>query len=122
MYLVNFSKQRYDEIVAEYPEFAQKLNVHDIEFIPDSALMGDNVVNRSENTPWYQGPPLLQFLENVTISADRSLVDFRFPVQYVVRPHQDFRGFSGQIVSVTIKVGGRCCGAAEHAALQDRLD
>ena len=105
MDLVDFSKERYDEIVSEYQEFAQKLNVHDIEFIPVSALMGDNVVNRSENTPWYQGPPLLQFLENVTISADRNLVDFRFPVQYVVRPHQDFRGFSGQIVSGTIKVG-----------------
>ncbi|MFP4427673.1 MAG: sulfate adenylyltransferase subunit CysN, partial [Spirochaetaceae bacterium] len=105
MDLVEYSKERYEEIVAEYQEFAQKLNIHDIEFIPVSALMGDNVVNRSEKTPWYHGSPLLQFLENVTISADRNLVDFRFPVQYVVRPHQDFRGFSGQVVSGTIKVG-----------------
>jgi bifunctional enzyme CysN/CysC len=105
MDLVEFSHERFDEIVAEYKEFAQKLNVHDIEFIPVSALLGDNVVTRSERMPWYDGSPLLQFLENVTISADRNLVDFRFPVQYVVRPHQDFRGFSGQIVSGTIKVG-----------------
>ncbi len=105
MDLVDFSQERYDEIVEEYQEFAQKLNVHDIEFIPVSALLGDNVVTRSERTPWYDGAPLLQFLEYVTISADRNLVDFRFPVQYVVRPHQDFRGFSGQVVSGTIKVG-----------------
>ena len=105
MDLVDYSKARYDEIVAEYQEFAQKLNVHDIEFIPVSALLGDNVVNRSEKMSWYTGAPLLQFLENVTISADRNLVDFRFPVQYVVRPHQDFRGFSGQVLSGTISVG-----------------
>ncbi|TVR66674.1 MAG: sulfate adenylyltransferase subunit CysN [Spirochaetaceae bacterium] len=105
MDLVDYSRDRFDEIVAEYQAFAQKLNVHDLEFIPVSALVGDNVVNRSEKTPWFDGAPLLQFLETVTISADRNLVDFRFPVQFVVRPHQDFRGFSGQIVSGTIKVG-----------------
>jgi bifunctional enzyme CysN/CysC len=105
MDLVDYSKERFDEIVADYKDFAQKLSVHDIEFIPVSALVGDNVVNRSERMPWYNGPPLLEFLENVTISADRNLVDFRFPVQYVVRPHQDFRGFAGQIVSGTIRVG-----------------
>jgi bifunctional enzyme CysN/CysC len=105
MDLVDFSQERFDEIVAEYQDFAQKLNVHDIEFIPVSALLGDNVVNRSRNMAWFDGAPLLQFLEHVTISADRNLVDFRFPVQYVIRPHQDFRGFSGQIVSGTIRVG-----------------
>ncbi|MFO7821577.1 MAG: sulfate adenylyltransferase subunit CysN [Lentisphaeria bacterium] len=105
MDLVDYSRQRFQEIVEEYKNFAQKLNVHDIQFIPVSALMGDNVVERSDKTPWYEGPPLLQFLENVTISADRNLVDFRFPVQYVVRPHQDFRGFSGNIASGTIRVG-----------------
>ena len=105
MDLVDYSRERFDEIVQEYKDFAQKLSVHDLEFIPVSALEGDNVVNRSEKTPWYKGPPLLEFLENVTISADRNLVDFRFPVQYVVRPHQDFRGFAGQIVSGTIKLG-----------------
>ena len=105
MDLVDYSRERYDEIVEEYKNFAQKLNVHDIQFIPVSAVEGDNVVTRSERTPWYEGPPLLQFLETVTISADRNLVDFRFPVQYVVRPHQDFRGFSGNVVSGTIRVG-----------------
>lgn len=105
MDLVDYEQSRYDEIVAEYQDFAQKLNVHDIEFIPVSALHGDNVVNRSPRMPWFDGAPLLQFLEHVTISADRNLIDFRFPVQYVVRPHQDFRGFSGKIVSGTIKVG-----------------
>ena len=105
MDLVDYSRERFEEIVEDYKNFAQKLNVHDIQFIPVSALMGDNVVDRSDKTPWYEGPPLLQFLENVTISADRNLVDFRFPVQYVVRPHQDFRGFSGSIASGTIRVG-----------------
>jgi len=105
MDLVDYSKERYDEITAAYRDFASKLNIHDITFIPVSALLGDNVVNRSEKTPWYQGPPLLQHLEGVTISADRNLVDFRFPVQYVIRPHQDFRGFSGQVASGMVRVG-----------------
>lgn len=105
MDLVDYSKERFDEIATTFREFARKLKVHDITFIPVSALLGDNVVNRSEKTPWYQGPPLLQFLEDVTISGDRNLVDFRFPVQYVIRPHQDFRGFSGQVASGTVRVG-----------------
>ena len=105
MDLVDFNKARFEEIADEYRQFASKLNIHDITFIPVSALLGDNVVNRSENTPWYQGPPLLQFLEDVTITADRNLVDFRFPVQYVIRPNQDFRGFAGMVASGTIRVG-----------------
>ncbi|MEX2442990.1 MAG: sulfate adenylyltransferase subunit CysN [Alkalispirochaeta sp.] len=105
MDLVEWSQERYNEIVAEYREFAQKLNVHDIKFIPVSALMGDNVVDPSTNMDWYDGGTLLHFLENVTITADRNLVDFRFPVQFVVRPHQDFRGFAGRVVSGTVKVG-----------------
>ncbi|MFP4080761.1 MAG: sulfate adenylyltransferase subunit 1, partial [Ectothiorhodospira sp.] len=105
MDLVDYSKERFDEIVAEYTSFAQKLNVHDIEFIPVSALEGDNVVEASKNMSWYTGPALLRFLETVTVSADRNLVDFRFPVQYVIRPHQDFRGFAGEVVSGTISPG-----------------
>ncbi len=105
MDLVDYSRERFEEISDEYRQFASKLNIHDITFIPVSALLGDNVVNRSENTPWYQGAPLLQFLEDVTITADRNLVDFRFPVQYVVRPNQDFRGFAGMVSSGTIRVG-----------------
>lgn len=105
MDLVNYSQDRYREIVEEYREFSEKLEIHDIEFIPISALRGDNVVLQSNNMQWYKGQPLLYFLENLTINADRNLIDFRFPVQYVVRPNQDFRGFSGQIVSGTISVG-----------------
>ena len=103
--LVDYSQSRFEEIKAEYQHFARKLSISDIEFIPISALKGDNVVARSGNTPWFEGPPLLQFLENVTISGDRNLVDFRFPVQHVVRPHQDFRGFSGRVASGTVSVG-----------------
>ncbi len=105
MDLVDYSQERYEEIRSEYQDFARKLSINDIEFIPVSALVGDNVVDKSDRMPWYEGPPLLQFLETVTISGDRNLVDFRFPVQYVVRPHQDFRGFSGRIASGSIRVG-----------------
>jgi len=105
MDLVDYSRERYEEIKAEYQDFAQKLSISDVEFIPVSALKGDNVVERSSNMPWFDGAPLLQFLENVTISGDRNLVDFRFPVQYVVRPNQDFRGFSGRVASGSVRVG-----------------
>jgi bifunctional enzyme CysN/CysC len=105
MDLVDYSQDAFDQVVADYKEFAEKLDVHDISFIPISALEGDNVVNKSERTPWFEGPSVLHHLENVTISADRNLVDFRFPVQYVVRPHQDFRGFAGQVTSGTVKKG-----------------
>ncbi len=102
---VDWSEEVYRDIVEEYTEFSGKLNIHDITFIPISALLGDSVVEKSVNMDWYDGPSVLHQLENVTISADRNLIDFRFPVQYVVRPHQDFRGFAGRIASGTIKVG-----------------
>jgi bifunctional enzyme CysN/CysC len=102
---VNWSQDVYDSIVQEYTDFSEKLNIHDITFIPISALLGDNVVDKSKNMPWYEGPTVLHQLENVTIAADRNLIDFRFPVQYVVRPNQDFRGFAGRIASGTIAVG-----------------
>ena len=105
MDLVDYSREVYDKIVSDYTAFSEKLEVHDITFVPISALRGDNVVHKSEQTPWYDGPSVLHYLENVTIAADRNLVDFRFPVQYVVRPHQDYRGFAGMIVSGTIKKG-----------------
>ncbi|MFW5718007.1 MAG: sulfate adenylyltransferase subunit 1, partial [Spirochaetota bacterium] len=105
MDLVDYSQERYEEICDEYRAFSQKLSVNDIEFIPVSALHGDNVVDPSTNMPWFRGAPLLQFLETVTIAGDRNLVDFRMPVQFVVRPHQDFRGFSGRISSGTIRPG-----------------
>ncbi len=105
MDLVGWSCARYEEIVSDFLEFGRKLNVHDIKFIPVSALLGDNVVDPGPNMPWYGGEPLLGYLENVTTGTDRNLVDFRFPVQCVVRPNQDFRGFAGRIVSGTVKVG-----------------
>ncbi|GAA5317749.1 MAG: hypothetical protein AseanaTS_29560 [Candidatus Pelagadaptatus aseana] len=105
MDLVDFSEDRYNEIVADYKEFAKSLNIPDIQFAPISALRGDNVVNKSENTPWYQGKTLMETLETIEISKDRNLEDFRLPVQYVIRPNLDFRGFAGTIASGTIKPG-----------------
>ena len=105
MDLVAYDEQVYTQIVQEYTEFATKLSLGDLTFIPISALVGDNVVNKSAQMPWYDGPTLLHHLEHVNVGASRNLVDFRFPVQMVVRPHQDFRGFAGQISSGTIAPG-----------------
>jgi bifunctional enzyme CysN/CysC len=105
MDLVDYNQKRFNEIVDDYKEFAQKLEIDDITFIPMSALKGDNIVNKSENMPWYNGSTLLHTLENVNMGSRRNLIDFRYPVQHVIRPNQDFRGFAGTIVSGTIKVG-----------------
>ncbi|MCB9150124.1 MAG: sulfate adenylyltransferase subunit CysN [Caldilineaceae bacterium] len=102
MDLVDYSQDVYDKIVEEYTDFASKLSIQNLIFIPISALRGDNVVDKSDNTPWYRGSTLLHYLENVSVGASRNLVDFRFPVQMVLRPHQDFRGFAGQIASGSI--------------------
>jgi bifunctional enzyme CysN/CysC len=105
MDLVDHSQEVFESIAAEYRAFAQKLEFGDLSFIPISALLGDNVVTPSENMPWYHGATLLHHLETVNVGASRNLVDFRFPVQYVIRPHQDFRGFAGRIASGTIQPG-----------------
>jgi len=105
MDLVEYRQDIYDAIVAEYSDFSQKLDIHDITFIPVSALKGDNITAASACLPWYRGPTVLHFLENVHVGADRNLVDFRFPVQYVLRPNLDFRGFAGRVVSGTITPG-----------------
>jgi bifunctional enzyme CysN/CysC len=105
MDLVDYTEDVYVRIIEEYKNYSQKLDIHDIVFIPVSALKGDNVVQKSESMPWYDGTTLLHCLENIHVSADRNLVDFRFPVQYVIRPHLDFRGFAGTIVSGTIMPG-----------------
>lgn len=105
MDLVDYDETVYRKIVAEYREFAARLAVQDIVFIPISALKGDNVVTPSKNMPWYDGTTLLHHLETVNVGASRNLVDFRFPVQYVIRPHQNFRGFAGQIASGRISPG-----------------
>jgi bifunctional enzyme CysN/CysC len=103
--LVGWSEARFNEIVEEYTEYSRKLNIHDIQFIPVSALLGDNIVDASANMDWYLGPTVLQHLENVVITSDWNLQDFRFPVQYVIRPHQDFRGFAGRVASGTVRPG-----------------
>ncbi|HMR68248.1 MAG TPA: adenylyl-sulfate kinase, partial [Anaerolineae bacterium] len=102
---VDYDQSVYNRIMAEYKEFAAKLSVQDIIFIPISALRGDNVVDKGLNMPWYDGPTLLHHLEHVNVGASRNLVDFRFPVQYVIRPNQDFRGFAGRVASGRVGVG-----------------
>jgi len=109
MDLADYGQTRYNEIVAEYEEFAAKLDVEDIRFVPISALHGDNVVDRSENMNWYEGSTLLHTLENIHIGGDRNMKDCRFPVQTVIRPHSDeyhdFRGYAGRVESGIFKVG-----------------
>ena len=105
MDLVDFSKSRYEQIRNEYLDFAEKLTLNDVRFVPISALQGDNVVNASVHTPWYEGPTLMETLEHVSINDDRNTKDFRLPVQYVNRPDLDFRGFCGTIASGEIKPG-----------------
>ncbi len=105
MDLVNFDKQVFDTIVADYKQFVTPLNIPDVTCIPLSALDGDNVVEKSVRTPWYEGPSLLDFLENVPIDRDRNFEDFRFPVQYVLRPNLDFRGFCGKVASGIVRKG-----------------
>jgi bifunctional enzyme CysN/CysC len=105
MDLADYEQARYEEIKAEYTGFVAKLGIPDVQFIPMSALKGDNVVEKSANMPWYQGPPLLSHLETVHIASDRNLADMRFPVQHVLRPNLDFRGFSGTVASGIIHKG-----------------
>ena len=105
MDVVDFSQERYDEICQEYKEFSARLKFPDLHFLPLSALHGDNVVDRSENMPWYNGSTLMNYLETVSIASDRNFEDFRFPVQHVLRPNLDFRGFAGTIASGIVRVG-----------------
>jgi len=105
MDLVDFSREVFDQIKADYQAFASRLDLPDVHFLPLSALHGDNVVETSPRTPWYQGPPLMHLLESVYIGSDRNLEDFRFPVQWVNRPNLDFRGFCGTIASGIVRKG-----------------
>ncbi len=105
MDLEGFSEEVYNHIKSDYLNFAQKLGMKDVQFVPISALEGDNVVNRSERCDWYTGPTLMEILENAPVMAERNFDDFRFPVQYVNRPHLNFRGFCGTIASGVVKVG-----------------
>jgi bifunctional enzyme CysN/CysC len=112
MDLVGYEQKVFDAIQDEFTNFAAKLQVGDLTFIPISALHGDNVVERSANMPWYEGTSLLHHLENVHIASDRNLIDVRFPVQYVIRPHKstdpelhDYRGYAGQVAGGVLKPG-----------------
>ena len=105
MDLVDFDKETFDRIVNDYKNFVAPLGIPDITCIPLSALDGDNVVEKSARTPWYEGPALLDFLETVPIDLDRNYTDFRYPVQYVLRPNQNFRGFCGKVASGVVRKG-----------------
>lgn len=105
MDLVSFSKEVFDRIVADYHDFIDPLGIPDVQCIPLSALDGDNVVEHSDRTPWYEGPSLLEFLETVHIANDHNLTDFRYPVQYVLRPNLDFRGFCAKVASGVVRKG-----------------
>jgi bifunctional enzyme CysN/CysC len=105
MDLIGFDEAVFNRIKQDYIDFTRELDTGELYFIPLSALKGDNVVNASEQTPWYEGETLMWMLENVKISADRNFDDFRFPVQYVNRPNLDFRGFCGTIASGIVRKG-----------------
>ena len=105
MDLVDFSEARFNEIVGEYMDFIGKLGIPDVTCIPLSALEGDNVVEKSARTPWYNGKTLLDYLETVEIDNDHNLTDFRYPVQYVSRPNLDFRGFCAKVASGVVRKG-----------------
>jgi bifunctional enzyme CysN/CysC len=109
MDLVDYSQDVFEQIADEFTCFAAKLEAPDLAVVPISALDGDNIVSRSANMPWYQGPSLLHHLEHVHIASDRNLVDVRFPVQHVIRPQStvvsDYRGYAGQVASGVLKPG-----------------
>jgi sulfate adenylyltransferase large subunit len=105
MDLVEFREDVFERIRKDFSTFATALSIRDLHFIPISALLGDNVVERSKHMPWFEGGSLLHYLETVHIASDRNYKDLRFPVQYVVRPNLDFRGFAGQLASGTVRPG-----------------
>ena len=109
MDLVEFSQEAYEKVIDEFTEFAAKLELRDVTFIPISALSGDNVVDRSDNMPWYLGTSLLHHLETVYTASDPNFIDTRFPVQYVIRPHtvehHDYRGYAGTVAGGSLRVG-----------------
>jgi sulfate adenylyltransferase subunit 1 len=111
MDLVDFSEEAYDKIQQDFEKFASRLDVKDVSFIPISALLGDNVVDRSDKTPWYEGPTLMYYLENVHIASDLNFIDTRFPVQFVIRPYtdefHDYRGYAGRVAGGVMKKGDK---------------
>jgi len=111
MDLVDWKQEVYEQIHDDFEQFASKLDVKDVSFIPISALKGDNVVHRSENMDWYEGATLLYYLENVHIASDYNFIDVRFPVQHVIRPYNDdyhdYRGYAGRVAGGILKKGDR---------------
>ncbi len=107
MDLVDYDEATYDRILADYREFTAEFGFDSIQAIPVSALAGDNIVTNSDLTPWYDGPPLMEYLDTVEIHSDEAEKAFRMPVQWVNRPNLDFRGFAGQVISGTIKSGDK---------------
>ena len=105
MDLRGYDQSVFDDIVESFRQFAQRLHFKDVAFTPISAKLGDNVVQRSTNTPWYEGPTLLEYLETVPIATDRNTQDFRLPVQVVVRPNLDYRGFAGEVAAGSVRQG-----------------
>ena len=105
MDLVDYSEERFEEIKADYIEFSKQLDLPDIQFVPISALKGDNVVSLSDDMSWYQGEPLMETLEHVEIANDQNFEELRFPVQYVNRPNLDFRGYCGTLTSGIVRPG-----------------
>jgi bifunctional enzyme CysN/CysC len=134
MDLVDYDEAAFEAVASEFRNFACKLDIPDVTLIPVSALNGDNVVDRSAEMPWYDGPPLLYHLEHVHVASDRNLHDVRFPVQYVIRPmndeHHDYRGYAGQVASgvlrpgddVTVLPSGLQTRVAAIDTLEGRLD
>ena len=109
MDLVDWDEDQYEKISNEFRDFATRLDINDLRFVPISALHGDNVVEPSLNMTWYSGSPLLRIVEDIHVASDRNLIDPRFPVQYVIRPHtaahRDYRGYAGQVASGVFHVG-----------------
>ena len=109
MDLVGWSEDAFEQVREEFSDFASRLRVHDLTFIPVSALHGDNIVEHTQNAPWFDGAPLLHHLERMYVGSDRNLVDVRFPVQYVIRPqssaHRDYRGYAGTVASGVLRPG-----------------
>lgn len=109
MDLVDYAEEVYDKVQDDFEKFASKLDINDLSFIPISALLGDNVVSRSTNMSWYEGPTLMYYLENVHIGSDHNFIDTRFPVQMVIRPnteeYHDYRGYAGRVAGGIMKKG-----------------
>jgi sulfate adenylyltransferase subunit 1 len=111
MDLVDYSQKAFEKVVDQFEEFSTRINVKDVRYIPISALNGDNVVTRSTNTPWFEGPTLMYLLETIHISNDHNHIDGRFPVQHVIRPHSDdfhdYRGYAGRVSGGVFKPGDK---------------